>query len=162
MGHPLAPLIMQRLSTTVARHLHNTCNVTLVAYLDDWLIFSPSPLPVHSILQRIQDLGITMNRKKYILNPTWVMVYLGLSINSKSLTITPTKGCLNHLLQLTTIIHQASHQDLQRIAGYVAWLCYAMAWPLLNPLRHCNTFWIHRLHQKRLLQQPRRMQAPLH
>jgi hypothetical protein len=35
MGHPLAPSIMQRLPTNMARHLHNTRNGTLVAYLDD-------------------------------------------------------------------------------------------------------------------------------
>jgi hypothetical protein len=159
MGHPLAPPIMQRLSTTVARHLHNTCNVTLVAYLDDWLIFRPSTLPVHSILQNIQDLGITINREKFILDPTRVMVYLGLSINWELLTITPTSGCLSQLLQLTTIIHQACQQDLQRIAGYVTWLCYTMVWPLFiaNLIRQRNTFYIHRL-----LQQSRRIQDPLH
>lgn len=54
MGHPLAPSIMQRVSTTVARHLHVMCDVSMVAYLDDWLFFSSQPIPVPSILHQIR------------------------------------------------------------------------------------------------------------
>jgi hypothetical protein len=92
----------------VVRHLHQKCNAVMVAYLDDWLFSAETPLPVKTILKHINALGITINRDKSILDPTRVMVYLGLSINSTNLTMMPTTPCLKHLLQLATIVNQAS------------------------------------------------------
>jgi hypothetical protein len=43
MGHPMAPYILQRLANAVATHLNHHFNISLVAYLDDWLIFGPEP-----------------------------------------------------------------------------------------------------------------------
>jgi hypothetical protein len=46
MGHPLAPSIMQRISTSVARAVMARFNITMVAYLDDWLFFAKEEIPV--------------------------------------------------------------------------------------------------------------------
>jgi hypothetical protein len=54
MGHPLAPSIMQRVATAVARSVTQQFNITMVAYLDDWLFFfttsssSTSPDTAHT------------------------------------------------------------------------------------------------------------------
>jgi hypothetical protein len=70
MGHPLAPALIQRVATTGARYLHSRFDVTMVSYLDDWLIFSRSPLPVQELLAAIQALGLTINEDKSVLHPT--------------------------------------------------------------------------------------------
>jgi hypothetical protein len=63
MGHPLAPSLMQRFSTAVARYLHRRFHTTMVAYLDDWLFFSKDQIPVSEIIDAIHRLGITINQK---------------------------------------------------------------------------------------------------
>jgi hypothetical protein len=82
MGHPLAPALMQRVETTVAQNLHSRFDVTKVSYLDDWLIFSQSPLPVQELLTAIQALGLTINEDKSVLHPITAMTYLGLLIDT--------------------------------------------------------------------------------
>jgi ribonuclease HI len=162
MGHALAPAFMQRISTAVARHLHYKHQVSMVAYLDDWLIFG-SQLPVHDILQTIQEIGLQINYTKSILQPTTTMTYLGLHISTHRLTITATQQCLQHLQDLVSVVPRASRQDLQRIAGYIAWLAYAMGWPqfLSTLIYQRSTYWPHVLHAKGFLRQPRKLQVPL-
>jgi hypothetical protein len=128
MGHPLAPSIMQRVSLAVARLLHRHY-VTIVSYLDDWLIFSAAPIPVPSILRLIRQVGLQINESKSILTPTTSIVYLGLSIDTRLLRLQPTPGCIQHLRFLISLTPQAPHQDLLCITGYLSWLCYAMGWP---------------------------------
>jgi hypothetical protein len=62
MGYPLAPSILQRLAQQVAALLHRKYGVSMVAYLDDWLIFAPQ-LPAQGIVQTLQDIGLTINRE---------------------------------------------------------------------------------------------------
>jgi hypothetical protein len=76
MGHPLAPSIMQRLATTVATYLQMRFDITMVAYLDDWLMFSQSPIPVSEIITALQELKLTLNFNKSVLTPTTRMTYL--------------------------------------------------------------------------------------
>jgi hypothetical protein len=126
MGQPLAPSMMQRVSTAVARSVTNTLGITIVAYLDDWLFFPDTAIPVQRLLQHLQDLGFTINQRKSILQPTTALVYLGLNIDTVRGFITPTPSCLLHLMDLISIVPQTTQQDLQRIMGYVAWLAFAM------------------------------------
>jgi hypothetical protein len=128
MGHSLAPAFMQRVATAVGRFLHHHHGVSMVAYLDDWLIFGHH-MPVQDILNSIHQIGLQVNFQKSILQPTTALVYLGLHISTSALTITPTQACLQHLKDLISIVPRASRQDLQRIAGYISWLAYAMGWP---------------------------------
>jgi hypothetical protein len=128
MGHPLAPVIMQRFSTAIARLLHRVCDVTMVAYLDDWLLFSQRPLPVATILARLTKAGITINRDKSILIPTTALVHLGLQIDTRTMQIRPTPQCVNHLLQLASVIPTANRMDLQRIARYMAGIRHGLAY----------------------------------
>jgi hypothetical protein len=82
MGHPLAPSMMQRVATAVARSVTHTFQITMVAYLDDWLFFSDNDIPVHQLLLHLQELGFTINLQKSILSPTTALVYLGLNIDT--------------------------------------------------------------------------------
>jgi hypothetical protein len=58
MGHPMAPYYMQRLTTAVARHPHQRHGISVVNYLDDWLLYSSDPIPVAQILQDISRLSL--------------------------------------------------------------------------------------------------------
>jgi hypothetical protein len=111
MGHPLAPAVMQRLSIAVARLLHQRFNITMVAYLDDWLIFSIRPIAT------LQQVGITINKDKSRLTPTSVLVYLGLKIDTRTMQLRPTQACIHHMMQLASVVPNATRMDLQRLAG---------------------------------------------
>jgi hypothetical protein len=123
MGHPLAPAIMQRFAIAVTRLLHQVSDVTMVAYLDDWLLFSPRPMQVQTILTTLQSVGITVNKKKSILTPTTVLTYLGLRIDTRHLQLCPTATCKQHLLQLATVIPTASRMDLPEVNNPVLTIC---------------------------------------
>jgi hypothetical protein len=163
MGHALAPSIMQRASIAVAAHLHNQLGVQMCAYLDDWLIWDFSPQQVQPILATIAQLGFTINTNKSVLQPSTRLQYLGLIIDTDARTITPTPACIRHLRQLISIVPVATRQDLRRIAGYVAWLAWAMAWPqfLASHIRQRQTYWLRVLQDNLLFHQPRRMVTPL-
>jgi hypothetical protein len=126
MGHALAPSTMQRLATAVAQQLHSRFGTCVVAYSDDWLIWTQVAVPVHHIMSDIERLNFMVNYNKPVLQPSSV---LGLQINTKLATFTPTTACVRHLMELISIVLQASTEDLARIAGYVAWLAWAMGWP---------------------------------
>jgi ribonuclease HI len=118
---------------------------------------------VQQILDHINNLGFQINWAKSILQPTNSLIYLGLHISTSSMQITPTSQCLRHLLDLVSILPQASRQDLQRIAGYVSWITYAMGWPgfLATLVFQRSGYWIRRFQQHGFLQRPRRLLAPL-
>jgi hypothetical protein len=88
MGHALAPSIMQRLAVAVGWFLHGLCGVSMVAYLDDWLIFSHKPFDPAPILEAVQGLGFIVNIKKSVLQPVTVMTYLGLHIDTVTRLLT--------------------------------------------------------------------------
>jgi hypothetical protein len=120
------------------------------------------PHQVQPILQEIQRLGLTINKLKSSLQPSTSLTYLGLQINTVARTITPTRACVRHLGDLLTIVPEASPQDLRRIAGYVAWLAWAMAWPqfLSAQIRERSTYWLRVLDSHHLFLQPRSMLLP--
>jgi hypothetical protein len=162
MGHPLAPSIMQRASIAVASHLHSSFRVQMCAYLDDWLIWDLRQHPIPRIVKAISNLGFTINQQKSTLQPSTRLVYLGLTIDTNARSITPTSACLRHLRQLIAIVPAASQQDLRRIAGYVAWLAWAMAWPqfISSQVRQRDTYWLRVLDDHHVFHQPRQMVSP--
>jgi hypothetical protein len=162
MGHPLAPSIMQRIATGVARAITQRFGVTMVAYLDEWLFFHHTAIPVSSTLHYLENMGFTINRDKSILQPTTSIIYLGQHIDTESTLIQPTRQCMQQLTDLIFIVPEATAQDLQRISGYVSWLASAMGWPAflatLIPLR--VVYWVSRQSQHTLLTHPRLMRPP--
>jgi hypothetical protein len=72
---------MQRLAIEVGRHLNTTFGVSMVAYLDDWLIFGEN-IPDEALLQELRAIGFTINERKSILQSTTALTYLGLRIDT--------------------------------------------------------------------------------
>jgi hypothetical protein len=155
MGHPLAPYILQRLSTAVANKLNQQFQVSMIAYLDDWLIFGPH-LPAPRILATLQQMGFTINFRKSIVQPTSRLVYLGLQIDARNSLLQPTPHCLQHMRDLLSLVPQASPQDLRRITGYITCLAWAMNWPtfIATHLQR-ETYWIRWCLSRELLDRPR-------
>jgi hypothetical protein len=157
MGHPLAPYVLQRLSQAVAEHLNNKFGTSMVEYLDDWLMFQPE-LPAEAIIQEITALGFTINMDKSVIHPTADLIYLGLRINARTQQLQPTPQCLTHMMELASLVPDASPMDLRRIAGYVSWLAWAMNWPTYIATHlHRETFWLTWTYNRHLLQRPRQM-----
>jgi hypothetical protein len=127
MEHPLAPYIL-RLSQAMAQIINQHFGTAMIAYLDDWLFFQPN-LPAQQIIQLVQHLGFTINFNKSIIVPTSRLIYLGLLIDATVRQIRPTPECLHHMMELLSIVQQASPLDLRRITGYISWLAWAMGWP---------------------------------
>jgi hypothetical protein len=103
-------------------------------------------------------MGVTINIEKSILVPTTRLVYLGLIIDT-SRFLRPTTACIQHLMQLTSVVQQTSPMDLQRIMGYISWLAHAMGWPmfLATLILNRNTYWIRKFQVTRTLHQPRKL-----
>jgi hypothetical protein len=163
MGHALARSIMQRLAVAVARCLHAHHGVSMVAYLNDWLIFSANQFDANAVLNTISELGFLVNHEKSVTTPVQTLVYLGLHIDTLTRTIRPTQVCLQHMSDLLSIVPRASRQDLSRIRGYVAWVAFAMRWPLFvaTLISQRSTYWLAVLQRCGILHQPRRLQQPL-
>jgi hypothetical protein len=85
MGHPLAPSIMQRVATAVARMVTQQFQITMVAYLDDWLFFKEGDIAVQRLILYLQELGFTINYRKSVLQPTTALVCLGLNRHHQGL-----------------------------------------------------------------------------
>jgi len=163
MGHPLALSILQRLAQAVASSLHQHFGISMVAYLDDWLLFA-STLPADEIFCHIQSLGITINFQKSTPQPVSALVYLGLYLNVTDQTLRPTPDCLRHMGQLIALVPAASPQDLRRIVGYTLWLCWAMGWPtfMATLLFIRDTYWYRWFQAHHLLEKPRSIQTRRH
>jgi hypothetical protein len=157
----MGPSIFRRLAQAVAAILNSKFDVSMVAYLDDWLIFG-SGVPSDQIQQEFASLGITINRAKSTLHPTSALIYLGLRIDAVHQTFQPTATCINHMQELVALVPTASSQDLRRIVGYVLWLCWAMNWPtfIATHLYHRSTYWCRWFLTNRLFQRPRQMTQP--
>jgi hypothetical protein len=143
MGHPMAPYILQRLAQAVAVFINQKFGSAMIAYLDDWLFFQQH-LPAQQIIREIQRLGFTINFSKSIIQPTSRLIYLGLLIDAPAQQLRPTPECLQHMMELLSIVQQASPLDLRRITGYISWLAWAMNWPtfMATHLLQRETYWL--------------------
>lgn len=78
-------------------------NVEGIAYLDDWLLHSASEEDLHTAIDMIEAMGITLNIEKSVITPTTSLQYLGFKIDSIDLTIQltlPASDSLTHILRL--------------------------------------------------------------
>jgi len=147
-----------RLAQAVAQHINQKFGTAMVAYLDDWLFFQPH-LPAQDIIQEIQRLGFTINLNKSVIHPTSDLIYLGLRINAETQQLQPTPDCLRHMMQLASLVPQASPLDIRCIAGYISWLAWAMNWPtfMATHLLQQETYWLTWAFNRGLLHRPRTM-----
>jgi hypothetical protein len=106
--------------------------------------------------------NLSVNSDKSVLHPVTCLTYLGLRIDTVLRIICPTQQWIQHLEQLLAIVPLTSRQDLFRIAGYPAWLCWTMGWPqfLLAHVRQSSTYWVRVLRDSGFLRKPRFLRVP--
>jgi len=118
MGHALAPYILQRLALAVSQYLNQHFNISMMAYLYDWLVFGTQP-PARRIQATIEQLGFTINYQKSTLVPTSRLVNLGLQIDAQIQQMQPTPDsttCSSSCLWCLKLHHWTSdvYQDTSR------------------------------------------------
>lgn len=99
----------------------------ILPYLDDWLVCAPSPSQVsedtRSLLSHIQSLGFTVNVKKSNLEPRQQAVFLGLCLNSvtmsASLTVQRVQSILTLLVQFQ-LGRRVKLVQFQRLLGMIS------------------------------------------
>ena len=98
-GLNTAPRVFTKLIKPIAAYLQKR-GIRIVVYLDDFLILGSSIEESRAntllTLDLLQWLGFTINWEKSILDPTQSLTFLGLSINSVTMTLSlPEKKILN-------------------------------------------------------------------
>nr|CAD7442585.1 unnamed protein product [Timema bartmani] len=110
-------------------HQRSIPRVTGLVYLDELLFFSMNWFSLLRIDGLITELCFTINRTKSILEPIKSLVYLGFNINFKTKTLTLTEEAKRKATLYARHIVRASDKDIERIAGYVAWIALNLQWP---------------------------------
>jgi hypothetical protein len=157
---------MQRFAINIAHLLNRESDVSMIAYLDDWLIYGEDLLML-ATFHRLQQLRITINTKKSVTPATGnyqsshqhLLTYLGLNINLFRRTMQATPACLSHLQDLLSLVPQASQQDLLCI---MSWLAWALGWPQFLAQNICQhgTYWLRVLLEHHVLQAARPLHPP--
>lgn len=130
MGHALAPFLFQRFAEAVLDEVSLALNVDGIAYLDDWLLHSASDADLHTAIDMIGAMGITLNVEKSIMQPTTSLQYLGFKINSIDLTIQLTLAAFDRLTLVLRYTKNGLLLDRQRIRGYATWILYNLRMPI--------------------------------
>lgn len=102
-GLSTAPQVFTRMMAPVATAMHRQ-GIRLLLYLDDWLLLAPSReegrAAVQSLLLLCTRLNIKINYEKSHFEPTQVIVYLGMEIQSPSMKVFPTRERIHNFLQV--------------------------------------------------------------
>ena len=93
-GLTTAPQVFTRVLAPLAKIVH-LAGFKIILYLDDWLVIASSREEVlrakKFVLDLALELGILINMEKSHLEPTQVIEYLGMSIDSNHFWVSPTQ-----------------------------------------------------------------------
>ena len=82
----------------------------VLPYLDDWLICAPSRAQVadqtERLLSHVSRLGLKVNLEKSCLNPLQTTTFIGLALNSRSMTARPSPRRVDDILRLLPIFRR--------------------------------------------------------
>ena len=116
--------------------------IRLIIYLDDILIFGSSQEEIEmardTTLYLLENLGFVINQAKSVLSPSTVMEFLGVVINSVTLTMSLTEKKITSLTKLCTQALQKqimSLRDLSRLVGKLISTSAAIT-PCMLQVRH--------------------------
>ena len=122
-GLSLAPLIFTKVTKELAS-LARSEGIRLRVYLDDWLVLAQSESlclrHTQRVLRLAVRLGFTPNEAKSELTPSQSFTYLGMCIDSVSMTVRPTPGRVERLqdkLQMLSTASSASAVELASLMG---------------------------------------------
>ena len=102
-GLTTAPQVFTRVMALVSSVLHLE-GIRILRYLDDWLILASSQKGVVQARDRVlmlcSELGILVNLEKSDLVPTQCITYLGMVINVRTFSASPTSKRIENLFRL--------------------------------------------------------------
>ena len=100
-GLSTAPQVFTRVLAPLGKIIH-LAGFRIVLYLDDWLIIASSKAELLRaktfILKLTTELGILINLEKSVLDPSQVITYLGVVIDSKTFWASPSEKRVNNAL----------------------------------------------------------------
>ena len=118
-GLSVAPAMFQRMTKSIINSLDKE---SYLVYLDDFLIMGKTRAECkencRKLLQRLKELGISVNKGKSILKPTKSLEYLGVKVTARRFKITEDK----RKLALTCIDNydlKLSELERSKILGYL-------------------------------------------
>ena len=128
-GARKSPGIFNRLTQSVRRMMFKRGFKNVIAYLDDFLIVSPSKEEcregLSTLIFLLRRLGFRINWKK-VEDPCKIITFLGIELNSTDQTLrlpedklTETKHIINEFAERS----RASKRQLQSLAGKLNWAC---------------------------------------
>ena len=125
-GLSTAPQVFTRVMAPISAILHDK-GIRMLRYLDDWLISAPSKDSClqarDETLRTCETFGIAVNLAKSTLEPTQLITYLGIVIESQTLRVSPTPSRQENLKSLVTLFLSQNPQPAslwQRVLGHLA------------------------------------------
>ncbi|XP_069131661.1 LOW QUALITY PROTEIN: uncharacterized protein [Argopecten irradians] len=126
-GVSKSPQIFQRLSSAVCRILKSKYGFRVISYLDDFLImehsFDRCLQALNTLIRVLRKLGFSINWSK-VEGPTTRILFLGIVIDSETMTFSLPQDKLNHfacLLQSYVSKKRASKKQLETLCGKLSW-----------------------------------------
>ena len=119
-GLSLSPWVFTRVTRELAIVLRRR-GIRIRMYLDDWLVLSQSRDSCldHTleVRQTAEELGFIINLEKSELVPAQSFVYLGMLIDTRSMSVRPGDKRLRHLLHLLTQLRSQSWASARQLAA---------------------------------------------
>ena len=126
-GAKLAPSIFNDLSQAVRRIMHRKGFPSITAYLDDFLIVSPTKHEclntMNTLIKLLRSLGFAINYSK-VEGPCTKMTFLGIVLDSTSMTLNLPQQRICELQDLLHKLRQkpkVTKRMLQSLAGKLNW-----------------------------------------
>ena len=115
-GLTTAPQVFTRVMAAVSSVLHQM-GIRILRYLDDWLILASSEKEAcqarDQVLALCTELGIVINYEKSDLVPTQTMTYLGMVIDVRTFSASPTLRRIEKLYRLIREFLSSEEQPAQ-------------------------------------------------
>lgn len=111
-GLSLSPRVFTRCAAAALAPLQAR-GIKILPYLDDWLICTPSrqeaAVQTARVLSHIACLGLRVNTEKSCLVPSQNTIFIGLDLNSLSMTARPSPRRVDDILRLLPIFQRGRH-----------------------------------------------------
>lgn len=126
-GAKLSPGIFNEITQSVCRTLTKQHNISLIGYLDDFLLISKSKQECEQhlalLMKTLRYLGFAINYSK--VSPVDQSVtFLGLLLDTKTMCVSLPEDKLSKFMEEVTLMHgsrSASKRELQSLAGKLNW-----------------------------------------
>ncbi|KAK6028679.1 reverse transcriptase [Ostertagia ostertagi] len=151
-GLSSAPYVYTRLMRVIASELRR-CGIRLIVYLDDWLFIDNEKASlvakINLIIHLFKKLGLTVNESKSQLEPSQIIEFLGVTINSKTFELSVPERKITSICNTARRIRKRRRvtlRDIARFIGQVNAVNMAASIPILflRPLQS----WLGRFHLK--------------